>query len=61
MSSTFAQRRPERKPRRHTQLSTIHSDDMDALNEGRSVNPGDTLGRHDVREEVQIRSTKAGA
>ena len=57
-----AQRRPERQPRLHPApewscLRALHR----TLNEGRSVNPGYTLGLGDAFREVGPRSTKAGA
>ena len=42
-----AQRRPGREPRRHTCRSSTHPDPVSSagsLNEGRGVNPGDTMG-----------------
>ena len=41
----FAQPRPGRKPRRHQLLQQRSYQGLWALNQGRGVNPGDTLGR----------------
>ena len=41
-NSTFAQRRPEPEPRRHGATGSRGSASCTTLNEGRSLNPGDT-------------------
>ena len=46
VSPFSAQRRPEHKPRRHPVLSRAISGRPDTLNEGRSINPGDTRALH---------------
>ena len=57
----IAQRRPEHKPRRHPRPDRIPSPAPRPLNEGRSINPGDTTARSSPVELGQQRSTKAGA
>ena len=56
-----AQRRPERQPRRHRETPSRPRVTVSALNEGRSVNPGDTRRGHDPAALHHERSTKAGA
>ena len=56
-----AQRRPERQPRRHPVSLPRLATGPWALNEGRSVNPGDTQDGADMPARRSIRSTKAGA
>ena len=62
--STDAQRRPERQPRRHSS-SRARTDaaPRSTLNEGRSVNPGDTSSSRSTSDGIALscRSTKAGA
>ena len=58
---TDAQRRPESEPRRHPTSSPSSPARGNALNEGRSLNPGDTPGSlAPARRRVLGRSTKAG-
>ena len=40
-----AQRRPESEPRRHSTIGASQGSSRSTLNEGRSLNPGDTSGR----------------
>ena len=56
-----AQRRPERQPRRHLRTWTRSRVATSALNEGRSVNPGDTGQPAHDHLLADSRSTKAGA
>ena len=56
-----AQRRPERQPRRHTPSGRRGGELAEALNEGRSVNPGDTQAAARGVHDDRARSTKAGA
>ena len=48
-STSSAQRRPESEPRRHRPASTSTPAPPAALNEGRSLNPGDTRRRRHPR------------
>ena len=56
-----AQRRPERQPRRHAARCGRPPAHLRALNEGRSVNPGDTGPGEPAHHHGERRSTKAGA
>ena len=55
-----AQRRPESELRRHAQCLRAVCDIYSALNEGRSLNSGDTVQRLQQRLGLADRSTKAG-
>ena len=56
-----AQRRPERQPRRHKRRWIGNTPEPTTLNEGRSVNPGDTCREANPNRNQCLRSTKAGA
>ena len=55
-----AQRRPESELRRHASPPRISSARSIPLNEGRSLNSGDTVGRERAVTRLVGRSTKAG-
>ena len=59
-SVTDAQRRPESELRRHAGDGIERQHAGDALNEGRSLNSGDTSTGEAVGAVIGTRSTKAG-
>ena len=61
LSAFAAQRRPERQLRRHPKPCRAGGARSRSLNEGRSVNSGDTRQLRVQRERLMDRSTKAGA
>ena len=60
-SFRYAQRRPGPKPRRHVLRASPSSRKPTSLNEGRGLNPGDTIELLDSILHNAHRSTKAGA
>ena len=55
-----AQRRPGVEPRRHDSMAAQGLGDVIPLNEGRWLDPGDTIRMVKRRHAVSPRSTKAG-